>query len=78
MLQRLLEAGIDSNIAEDIAAGLDSDPDTCKMLFEASFGTPEKSYSDREDEFIKLAQLRGYNLETSRKAFRMYLDSAIL
>ena len=78
MLQRLLEAGIDSNIAEDIAAGLDSDVDTCKLLFEANYGTPEEDYSDREDEFIKLAQLRGYGLETSRKAFRMYLDSAIL
>ena len=78
MLQRLLEAGIDSDIAEDVVSGLDSDPDTCKMLFEASFGTPEESYSDREDEFIKLAQLRGYSLEASMKAFRMYLDSVIL
>ena len=75
MFQRLLEAGIDSNIAEDIAAGLDSDVDTCKLLYEASFGAPEESYSDREEEFIKLAQLRGYGLEASRKAFRTYMDS---
>ena len=75
MLQRLLEAGIDSDIAEDIAAGLDSDIDTCKLLYEASFGSPEESYSDREDEFIKLAQLRGYGLEASKKAFRIYMDS---
>ena len=75
MLQRLLEAGIDSDIAEDIVAGLESDVDTCKNLFEANFGTPEDGYSDREDEFIKLAQLRGYGIETSRKAFRIYLDS---
>ena len=75
MLQRLLEAGIDSDISEDIVAGLDSDVDTCKSLYEASFGAPEEGYSDREEEFIKLAQLRGYGLETSRKAFRLYLDS---
>lgn len=75
MLQRLLEAGIDSVIAEEIASGLDSDVDTCKSLFEANFGTPEDSYADSEEEFIKLARLRGYGLETSRKAFRLYLDS---
>jgi len=75
MLQRLLEAGIDSDIAEEIASGLDSDVDTCKLLYEASFGSPEEDYFDREDEFIKLAQLRGYGLEASRKAFRMYMES---
>ena len=75
MLQRLLEAGIDPDIAEDIAASLDSDVDTCKALFDASFGTPDEGTSDREEEFIKLAQLRGYSLEVSRKAFRLYLDS---
>lgn len=75
ILQRLLEAGIDSDISEDIVAGLDSDVDTCKSLYEASFGAPEEGYSDREEEFVKLAQLRGYGLETSRKAFRTYMDS---
>ena len=74
MLQRLLEAGIEADIAEDIAATLNSDVDTCKELFEASFGTPDEGTSDREEEFIKLAQLRGYSIETSRKAFRNYLD----
>ena len=76
MLQRLLEAGIDSDIADEIAAGLDSDVDTCRSLYEANFGAPDESYSDREEEFIKLAQLRGYGLETSRKAFSIYLESA--
>ena len=75
MLQRLLEAGISSDVAEEIVSGLDSDVDTCKSLYEANFGTPDEGSSDREDEFIKLAQLRGYGLETSRKAFRLYLDS---
>lgn len=74
MLQRLLEAGIDSDIAEDIASELEGDVDTCKSLYEASFGIPEEDYSDREDEFIKLAQLRGYGVETARTAFRLYLD----
>ena len=76
MLQRLLEAGISSEIAEEIASGLDSDVETCKSLYEANFGAPEEGCLDREEEFIKLAQLRGYGLETSRKAFRMYLESA--
>ena len=75
ILQRLLEAGIAPDIADEIVSGLDSDVDTCKSLYEASFGTPEEGYSDREEEFIKLAQLRGYGLEASRKAFRTYMDS---
>ena len=75
MCQRLLEAGIDTYIADEIVAGLDSDDDTCVSLFEANFGTPVEDYQDREDEFIKLAQLRGYGIETSRKAFREYMDS---
>lgn len=74
ILQRLLEAGIDSDIAEDIAAGLDSDVDTCKLLYEASFGAPDESYSDREEEFIKLAKLRGYDFETAVRAYRIYLS----
>ena len=75
MRQRLLEAGIDPDIAEDFTSELDSDVDTCKLLYEANFGAPEEDYSDREEEFIKLAQLRGYSQETSRSAFRSYLDS---
>ena len=74
MLQRLLEAGINSDIAEDIASGLDSDVDTCRSLYEASFGAPDESYSDREEEFIKLAKLRGYDYESAVKAFRIYLS----
>ena len=74
MLQRLLEAGINSDIADDIASGLDSDVDTCRSLYEASFGAPDESYSDREEEFIKLAKLRGYDYESAVKAFRIYLS----
>lgn len=75
MCQRLLEAGIEPDIADEIVAGLECDAVTCVSLFEANYGSPEEEYSDREDEFIKLAQLRGYGIETSRKAFREYMDS---
>ncbi len=77
IFQRLLEAGIPSDCADDVIAELESDVDTCTQLFIANFGTGSKTdYYDREEEFIKLAQLRGYGVETSRTAFRMFLDSA--
>lgn len=75
MCQRLLEAGIEPDIADEIVAALECDAVTCVSLFEANYGSPEEEYSDREEEFIKLAQLRGYGIETSRKAFREYMDS---
>ncbi len=74
MFKRLLEAGIDSDVADDVVASLPSDVDTCKTLFEANFGSLDEDYSDREDEFIKLAQLRGYGVETARTAFRQFLE----
>jgi len=74
MLQRFLEAGIDPDIAENLASELKSDVDTCKSLYEAGFGVPDESSSDREEEFIKLARLRGYDFETAVKAFRIYLS----
>ena len=70
----LLEAGIDTDVADDVVASLPSDVDTCKALFEASFGPSDEEHLDREDEFIKLAQLRGYGVETARTAFRQYLE----
>lgn len=74
--KRLLEAGIDSNCADDIVATLDRDDHTCLQLFIASFsGGNKDDYYDREDEFYKLAQLRGYNIETARTAYKMFLDS---
>ena len=74
--KRLLEAGIASDCADEIIASLDSDNNTCLQLFEASFGGDNNDdFSDREDEFMKLAQLRGYSLETARTAFRLFLDS---
>ena len=73
IFQRLLEAGIDETVADVIVSDLESDADTCKLLYEASFGSPDENSFDRQDEFLKLAQLRGYGLETARKAFRLYL-----
>ena len=74
IFQRLLEAGIDETVADLIVSDLDSDVDTCKLLYESSFGSPDEDSSDRQDEYIKLARLRGYGLETARTAFSKYLD----
>ena len=74
IFQRLLEAGIDPDCAEAVVAELDSDIVTCKMLYAASFGEPQEDSADREGEYLKLAQMRGYSLETARSAFRQYLD----
>ena len=73
--RRLLEAGIDSGCADAVVSSLGNDTDTCLSLYEASFGSSSGGdMSDREEEFIKLAGLRGYDLETARSAFRHYLD----
>ena len=72
--QRLLEAGIDEECADLVVDDLESDIYTCKALFEANFGSPDEDSSDREDEFLKIAVLRGYSMETARKAFRLYLE----
>ena len=74
--KRLLEAGISSDCADDIVATLANDIDTCTELFEASFGGDSgEDFYDREEEFLKLAQLRGYSLETARSAFKRFLNS---
>ena len=72
--QRLLEAGIDEECADIVVDDLEIDIDTCKALFDANFGSPDEDSSDREDEFLKIAVLRGYSMETARKAFRLYLE----
>jgi len=74
IFQRLLEAGISSDCADEVISHLDSDIDTCKSLYEANFGSAPEDASDREDEFIKLAVKRGYGLEAARTAFRLYLE----
>jgi SOS response regulatory protein OraA/RecX len=71
---RLLEAGISSDCADEVVSGLDSDINTCKSLYEATYGSAPEDASDREDEFIKLAVKRGYGLEAARTAFRLYLE----
>ena len=74
MYQRLLEAGIDPEYADIVVDELDSDVDTCKSLYEANFGAPDEDSFDKENEFLKIAGLRGYSMETARKAFKLYLD----
>jgi len=71
---RLLEAGISSDCADEVVSGLDSDINTCKSLYEATYGSAPEDASDREDDFIKLAVKRGYGLEAARTAFRLYLE----
>lgn len=74
--QRLLEAGINTDIADEIVDGLPSDSDTCESLFEATYsGVSEAGYSEMEDEFLKLAALRGYGIESALKAYRNFLES---
>ena len=68
--------GCSSDCADDIVATLANDIDTCTELFEASFGGDSgEDFYDREEEFLKLAQLRGYSLETARSAFKRFLNS---
>ena len=74
IFQRLLEAGISSDCADEVVSGLDSDINTCKSLYEATYGSAPEDASDREDDFIKLAVKRGYGLEAARTAFRLYLE----
>lgn len=71
--RRLLEAGVESDIADDVVSSLPDDVDTCKSLYEANYGLPDDD-SDREDEYIRLAQLRGYGVETAKTAYRNYLS----
>ena len=74
--KRLLDAGISTECSDEIVASLGSDTDTCLSLFEAVYGNdPGEDYSDREEEFIRLAGLRGYSLETAGSAYRKFLDS---
>ena len=75
IFKRLLEAGIDPCYAEDVVATFGNDVDTCASLYEASFGSPSDDCYDREEEYYKLAQLRGYGLEAARAAFKKYLDN---
>jgi len=75
LYKRLLEAGIATECAESIVASLDSDAVTCLKLFESSFGPSSDEAAGREEEFLKLASLRGYGIETALTAFRNYLES---
>ena len=75
IFKRLLEAGIDDGCADEIVNSLGNDIDTCLSLFKAFFGD-DADASEREEEFIKLAGLRGYSQETARTALKLYSDSS--
>ena len=68
--KRLLAAGIDRYVAEDVVAGLPSDTRTCYMLYEA-FG-----YSDDTDairtEMIGIAVRRGYPYELANSVYEVW------
>jgi SOS response regulatory protein OraA/RecX len=67
---RLLQAGIKEAIADEISCSLEDDVTTCKLLFDASF----KTEGTDKEEFLKLAKLRGYSLESGNKAYALWLS----
>ena len=70
ILNRLLQAGIKEDIAEDISSSLEDDVTTCKKLFDASFTQGDKDI----EAFLKLANLRGYTMESAYKAYELWLS----
>ena len=52
-----------------VSSSLDDDVTTCKRLFDARFNSADTD----KDEFLKLAKLRGYTMETSLKAHSLWL-----
>ncbi|MBO4460201.1 MAG: RecX family transcriptional regulator [Clostridiales bacterium] len=67
IFRRLLAAGIDENIAEDIVSELPSDRETCLILYE-SLGYSEDSEEVR-DAMINMALKRGYEYLIADKAY---------
>lgn len=63
---RLLSAGIASDIARDLTNSLDSDDITCKELF-ASHGIDSDSSEEEKIKMIKTALRRGYSYELAYK-----------
>ena len=70
ILNRLLQAGIKEDIAEEIISSLEDDVTTCKKLFDASF----TSDGIAKEEFLKLAKLRGYSMESACKAYDLWIS----
>ncbi|SCW27033.1 SOS response regulatory protein OraA/RecX, interacts with RecA [Ruminococcaceae bacterium YRB3002] len=72
MRQRLLAAGIDEGIAEDIVSSLPADSDTCLSLFR-SLGVDSDTDENRET-MIRIASQRGYTYETASEAYRRWSE----
>lgn len=73
ILNRLLQAGIKESIAEEIVSSLDDDVTTCKLLFDECFNSADED----KNEFLKLAKLRGYSMESSLKAYSLWMEDQI-
>ncbi|MBR5358664.1 MAG: RecX family transcriptional regulator [Clostridiales bacterium] len=73
ILNRLFQAGIKESIAEEIVSSLDDDVTTCKLLFDECFNSADED----KNEFLKLAKLRGYSMESSLKAYSLWKEDQI-
>ena len=73
ILNRLFQAGIKESIAEEIVSSLDDDVTTCKLLFDECFNSADED----KNEFLKLAKLRGYSMESSLKAYSLWMEDQI-
>jgi len=71
--KRLLGAGIDPVVAEEVVASLPSDNDTCLELYN-SLGYDEDSEETR-DAMIDIAIRRGYNYETASSAYAVWSEN---
>ena len=72
IFRRLLAAGIDEDVAEEIVAELPSDKDTCVSLYE-SLGYSEDSEEVR-DAMINIALKRGYDYQTADSAYSVWSE----
>ena len=73
ILQRLLAAGIDPDLAEEVVSSLPADSDTCLMLFNA-LGFEEDS-EDVRKAMIDLAMKRGYDYQIADHAYSVWSES---
>lgn len=78
LYNRLLQGGVNEDIADSYINELDDDTITIKSLFEAQYNRlDDASRSDREfliKTFMSLAKRRGYSNSLSSQALKTYLD----
>ena len=71
--KRLLAAGIDEGVADEVTASLPSDNETCLMLYE-SLDYDEDSEEVRAS-MIDMAIKRGFTYDTASEAYRTWSDN---